>query len=233
MTTRMRVLLVDDHQMIRSGLRALMESQPDMTVVGEAADGRTAVRMAGELSPDVVVMDLSMPELNGIEATRLVIGKDRAGGSGGRLGGPAVVCLTARTDARTIGEALAAGASGYIPKDAAFEELADAVRTTAAGKRYISPALSHLVANEFAAGAAGRANPGDSNPAPPPRLSGREREVLQLLAEGKATKEVAAALKLSVKTIETHRTNLMAKLNLFSVAELTKYAIREGVTELN
>ena len=215
--SEVRCLLADDHEILRSGLRALIGAQAGMTVVGEAADGRTAVRLATELRPDLVVMDLVMPELNGVDATRQILGNSVH---------VKVLCLTGRSDERGIHDALSAGAAGFVRKESAFEELVDAIKAVMAGQSYLSPAL---------AAAAGRPVPPDlTAPAGNGRskLSGREREVLQLISEGKATKEVAASLHVSVKTVETHRANLMNKLNLFSVAELTKYAVRQGLSAL-
>jgi DNA-binding NarL/FixJ family response regulator len=211
------VLLVDDHQILRQGLKALLNDQPDFRVT-EADTGRAAVGKAAELSPDVVVMDLAMPGLNGIDATRQINDMNPA---------IKVIALSAHSDKRMITEALRAGASGYVPKDAAFEELANAIRQVLAGKVYISPkiaiavreALTESVTNGDLSHVRGR-------------LTSREREVLQLLAEGKSTKEVAAVLHVGVKTVETHRRQMMEKLQMYSLAELTKYAIREGITSV-
>jgi DNA-binding NarL/FixJ family response regulator len=209
-----KLLLADDHEILRAGLRALVERSPNFTVVGEAADGRTAVALATEVQPDVVVMDVVMPLLNGVDATRQIVGQHPE---------IRVICLTGRSDERVIDSALAAGASGFVRKESAFEELADAVTAVRAGRTYVSPSLASIAERP-------RGTPDGKGPA---QLSGREREVLQLISEGKATKEVAHALHVSVKTVETHRANLMNKLNLFSVAELTKYAIREGMSALD
>jgi DNA-binding NarL/FixJ family response regulator len=208
-----KLLLADDHEILRSGLRALLEQTAGMRVVGEAGDGREAVRMAVELRPDVVVMDVVMPELNGVDATRQIV----ANQSGVR-----VICLTGRSDELVLGSALAAGAAGFVRKESAFEELSAAISSVMAGKTYVSPSLGSVLVR-----------PTDGDGAGHSKLSGREREVLQLISEGKATKEVAAALHVSVKTVETHRANLMNKLNMFSVAELTKYAVRQGMSALD
>jgi len=214
----MRVLVADDHLMFRQGLRILLESQPDVEIVGEAGDGRSAVKMAAELKPDIVVMDVSMPDLNGIDATRQITSQS----TNGKV--PKVIALSAHSDARVAGEMLAAGASGYVVKTGAFPELVEALSSIMAGRVYLSPSLPRPVETADASAAA--------LSSASRRLSPREREILQLLAEGKAMKEVASILNVSIKTVETHRRTMMGKLGLYSVAELTKYAIREGVTSL-
>ncbi|HTL30785.1 MAG TPA: response regulator transcription factor [Tepidisphaeraceae bacterium] len=212
-----RILLADDHQIVRQGLRSLLDQHPDMEVVGEAEDGRKAVEMTDELNPDVVVMDVGMPGLNGIEATRQVALKEK---------GTKVVALSMHSDRRFVGEMLKAGAKGYLLKDGAFDELANAIRTVCANKVYLSPKIANFVVEDYVR----------QRPEVPGKKSAyasitpREREVLQLFAEGQSTKQVAATLHLSVKTVETHRRQIMEKLQIFSVAELTKYAIREGIT---
>jgi DNA-binding NarL/FixJ family response regulator len=211
---QVKVLLVDDHQILRQGLKTFLDMQPDIQVVGEAADGRAAV----QLHPQVVVMDLSMPNLNGIDATAQIVSE---------LPNAKVLALSAHSDQKSVSDALRAGASGYVLKDAAIEELVDAIKTVAAGETYLSPRVTNLVVKDYAS--RGDARPGGGHA----RLSNREREVLQLLAEGKATKEVAAVLGLSIKTAESHRRSVMEKLELYSIAELTKYAIREGLTRVD
>jgi len=214
MTTK--VFLVDDHGMLRSGLRALIEGEAKFQVVGEADDGRTAVQMISELSPDVVVMDLRMPDMNGIEATRHIFSTNP---------NVKVIGLSANADRQSVVEMLRAGAKGYVLKESAFEELALAINMVMHNKIYLSPSITDLVVDDWVHGDEGGASVFGI-------LSAREREVLQLIAEGKATKEVAAVLSVSLKTAESHRRNLMEKLHLDSVAELTKYAIREGITGL-
>jgi DNA-binding NarL/FixJ family response regulator len=186
-----------------------------MEVVGEAPEGRTAVQLAHELAPDVIVIDISMPDLNGVDATRQI-----------RLQNPNahVVGLSAHYDQKMATRMMDAGAAGFVPKDAAFEELATAIRAVAAEGTYISPSLRFDHPLEVSAYG--------SKPRIPRALTPREREVLQLMAEGKATKEVARHLNVSVKTVETQRRHIMEKLNIYSVAELTKYAIREGLTTI-
>jgi DNA-binding NarL/FixJ family response regulator len=213
-----RVLLADDHMIMRQGLRSLLAGTTGLDVLGEAGDGRTAVQMALKLSPDVVVMDVGMPDLNGMEATRQI--KAQAPGI-------KVIALSMHSDGRFIAGMFKAGASGYLLKDSAFEELARAVRTVAAGQTYLSPRIAGVVVEDYLRGKDGAAPTGVS------LLTDREREVLQLIAEGRSTKETADLLHVSVKTVETHRGRIMARLGLHSVAELTKYAIREGLTSLD
>lgn len=214
MNRLVKILIADDHQMMRAGLRALLEQQPGVKVIAEAGDGRTAVRLAQQLAPDVVVMDINMPDLNGVEATRQICAQGR---------GPKVIALTGYAPTTFAVEMLNAGASAYVLKTGAADELTKALEAVYAGKIYLSPEVSHEAMNKTPH----QANGHDSVFA---KLSAREREVLQLLAEGKATKEVANRLNVSIKTVETHRRNLMEKLDMHSVAALTKYAIREGIT---
>jgi DNA-binding NarL/FixJ family response regulator len=216
-----RVLLVDDHKIVRDGLRSLLAKQMDIEVVGEADNGREALERTRELRPDVVVMDIGMCELNGIETTRQVI-RDTPE--------IRVVALSMHSDRHHITDMLAAGAVGYLLKDSAFEELTLAIRAVAEGRTFLSRRVSETIIDDYvknlnspdapAAAPAGRA------------LSPREREVLQLIAGGSSTKECAARLHLSVKTIETHRRNVMDKLGVYSIAGLIKYAVREGLASL-
>jgi DNA-binding NarL/FixJ family response regulator len=209
----MRILIADDHQMFRQGLRLLLDSQPDVEVVAETGDGRSAVKLAAEHSPDVIVMDVSMPDLNGIDATRQIMAA-----AAGKP--PKVIALSAYSDPHFAEQMMAAGACGYVVKHAAFPEMMEALSAVIAGKIYLSPTLPTAAKTQAASDTAAG------------KLSPREREILQLLAEGKAMKEIAAVLNVSIKTVETHRRTMMSKLGLYSVAELTKYAIREGVTSL-
>jgi two-component system, NarL family, response regulator NreC len=212
----LQVLIIDDHTLLREGLRSLLESQ-GFQVIGEAADGRTAVKLARKLTPDAVIVDVSMPGLNGIEATRQI-----------HQDCPAVkaIVLSMRSDSRTVLAAFAAGASAYLLKEAAFEEVVVALKITHQGQMYLSPGIAHVVVRNSVEHQS--SNPGSMHRG----ISGRQREILQLVAEGRSSKEMAASLYVSVKTIETHRKQIMEKLNLHSIAELTKYAIREGVISL-
>jgi len=213
-----RIMLADDHKMIRDGLRSLIEQHRGMEVIGEAADGQNAVQAARKLSPDVVVIDIGMPELNGIEATRQITAlKCR----------PRVIGLSMHADRRYVAQMLKAGASGYLLKDSAFEELVLAIETVAKGQTYLSPQIASTVVTEF------KRTADHDDGSVFSVLTEREREVLQQISEGSSTKDIASSLNVSVKTIETHRRQIMGKLNLHSVAELTKYAIKEGLTDLD
>jgi DNA-binding NarL/FixJ family response regulator len=212
-----RILLADDHQITRSGLRALLEQQPDMAVVGEADNGRLAVRMAAELKPDVIVMDINMPELNGIEATRQIRTE---------LPHTKIIALSMHSDKRYVAGMLKAGVSGYLLKNCAFDELVAAINSVIRHQSYLSPAIADTVMKDYTSILEGL----DLSPAS--QLSSREREVLQLIAEGSSTRDISERIHVSVKTVETHRQQIMRKLNVRSVAELTKFALREGLTSL-
>jgi DNA-binding NarL/FixJ family response regulator len=211
-----KIILADDHKIVRQGLRTLLEKETDLQVVAEADDGRMAVRLARELSPEVVIMDVSMPDLNGIEATRQVIAE---------APGVKVIGLSMHSDRRFVMNMLKAGASGYLLKDSAFEELATAIRTVLANKIYLSTEIANIVVKDYLQGG------GDESVFSV--LTPREREVLQLMAEGKSSRQIADHLNISIKTVETHRMQIMHKLEIYSVAELTKYAIREGLSSLD
>lgn len=213
--TPIRVLLADDHTLIRAGLRMVVVSQPDFTVVGEASDGREAVALAEQLKPDVVVMDIGMPSLNGIEACRQIHDS---------LLGTQVIMLSMHSDEGYVLRALKAGAKGYMLKDSAEADLASAIRAVTAGKSFFSPAVSKILLEDYMRKLK-RTGAEDSFDL----LSPREREVLQLVAEGKSSKEVANLLSLSVYTVETHRAKVMQKLNLHNIPELILYAVRKGV----
>jgi DNA-binding NarL/FixJ family response regulator len=212
-----RIILADDHKIVRDGLRSLLENQQDIEVVAEAEDGRTTVKQAQKFSPDVIIMDISMHDLNGIEATRQIIA---------RSPGVKVLALSMHSDKRFVTGMLRAGASGYLLKESAFRELVNAIRVVASNQTYLSPRIAGMVTEDYVHHLSATDSSVRST------LTAREREVLQLLAEGKSTKQMAAHLHVSVKTIETHRQKIMDKLDIYSVAELTKYAIREGLTSL-
>ena len=212
-----KVVIVDDHMIIRDGLRSLLERQPDMKVIAEADNGRTALKHVKKLSPDVVIMDIGMRELNGIDATRQIIKISPV---------VKVLALSMYSDKRFIKEMLKAGASGYMLKDSAFKELIDAIRVIVGDKIYISPSVASIVMEGYLQ----HSTDGDSSIRS--FLTSRELEVLQLLAEGKSTKQIATNLSLSIKTIESHRHRVMQKIEVNNLADLTKYAIREGIISL-
>lgn len=214
----MKILLVDDHKIIRDGLRAILEKRSSMTIVGEASDGHEAVVLARKLKPHVVVMDIAMPGLNGVDATRRIVTE---------MPRTKVVGLSMNSDRRYVLAMLAAGASGYLLKNAASEELTRAIEAVVAGGKYLSPLVADTVIDSAVRDQAPASGEDFKT------LSVREREVLQLLAEGRTSKQIAAKLGVAVSTIETHRRQIMDKLGLHSVAELTKYAIREGLTSLD
>lgn len=213
-----RLVLVDDHELMRQGLRALVDGQKDVEVVGEANDGRTALALVRTLSPDVVVMDVAMKDMNGIEATRQI-----------RAESPSVkvIALSSHADARYVRAMLDAGASGYVLKANAFDDLHRAIDAARLGKSYLCPDVTQAVIGGSAHGPAPRTDFATG------LLSPREREVLQLLAEGRTSPEIGKQLFVATTTVETHRRNIMRKLGIHSVADLTKYAIREGLTSLD
>ena len=210
-----KVLIADDHQIMREGLRAMLEKEHDIVVLGEAEDGRMIERMARELAPDVIIMDVAMPDLNGIEATRQIVAE---------LPGVKIIALSMHDDRRFVLNMLKAGAAGYMLKDSAFTDLAKAIRVVMSGKTYLSHEVADIVVKDYVSSS----QPVESSAFH--LLSPREREVLQLLAEGKTSALIGEKLHISVKTVETHRQQIMVKLKIRSVAELTKYAIREGLT---
>ncbi|MGA2117874.1 MAG: response regulator transcription factor [Bryobacteraceae bacterium] len=209
---RIRILLADDHAVVRQGFKMILAEQPDMEIAGEAANGREAVELAEKIKPDVVVMDVAMPELNGIEATR-------------RLAASAphtrVLALSMHKDSVYVREILRAGARGYLLKDSPAHDLMAAVRAVAGGDGYLSPAVSSAVLDDYRKHVT---NPIDL-------LTSREREVLQMLAEGKTNKEIATTLNLSVYTVEAHRGRIMEKLNVHSINELVRFAVRNGLID--
>ncbi|MBW2653257.1 MAG: response regulator transcription factor [Deltaproteobacteria bacterium] len=212
-----KILLADDHKIVSDCLKPLINKQPDMMVVGEAENGRMMVALAQKLNPNVVIMDISMPDLNGIEATRQIIAK---------CPGVRIITLSMNSDRRYVTGMLNAGDSGYLTKSCSFEELIRAVRAVAANKTYLSPDISDIVIKESLS------RPSTEKSSVFSTLTMRECEVLQMLAEGKTVKQIAVKLCLGIKTIYTHREQIMKKLNIHSTADLTKYALREGMTSL-
>ncbi len=214
---KIRILLVDDHTLMRSGIRALLEDEPGLSVIGEAEDGRSAVAQACKLRPDVVIMDIAMPLLNGLEATRQI-----------RQQCPRVrvLILSMHDNEEYIRQVLEAGAMGYILKDAAARELISAIRSVYRGEAVLSPAVTRLVIEDYLRW--GGTRPQDESDG----LSPREREVLQLIAEGYTNKQIAEILSISIKTVQAHRNNLMGKLDLHDRGELIKYAIQKKIIEI-
>jgi two-component system, NarL family, response regulator NreC len=215
MKSSIRILIADDHTLFRKGLRLLLENQPGFEVLADAADGRAAVALAEQFSPDVVVMDVAMPVLNGIEAARQISSKSAR---------TAVVFVSMHSDESYVLKALKSGARGYLLKDSAEQDLINAVVAVSEGKAFFSPAISKMLMEDYIRQMQGR-QVEDSYEL----LSTREREILQLLAEGRNNKEIASLLNLSLYTVETHRSNILQKLNLHSQAELILYAVRKGV----
>ena len=210
----MNILLVDDHHMMRDGLRAILEREA-MTVIGEAENGHEAINLARRLRPDVIVMDIAMPDLNGIDATRRIVAESPQA---------KVIALSMNSDRRYVVAMFEAGAMGYLVKNCASGELVQAVRAVSRNLTYISPSVAATM------GESNRGGP--PHPKPPRSLSPREREVLQLIAEGCSSKEIAARLGVAVPTVETHRRQIVDKLGVRTIAELTKYAVREGLTTI-
>jgi len=210
-----RILIADEHRIVREAIISMLENEGDIQVIGEAEDGRTAVEMALELRPDIIIIETSLPSLNGIEATRQIIGT---------FPDIKIIALSGHSDNRSVYEMLRAGAMGYVPKQCAFSELISAIRNVISNKVYMSTQISGIVVEGYLN------RQSDSENSPYSVLTAREREVLQLIAEGKSTKVIARELFVSVKTVEWHRSQLMKKLRMQSVAEIVKYAIREGLT---
>jgi len=213
--TSIRIILADDHTIVRHGLSKLLQQEKDIEVIAQAKDGHSTVELVKEMSPDVVVMDIGMPDLNGIDATRQIIRESPK---------VKVIGLSMHSGRKFVAEMLKAGASGYLLKDCAVEELTVAIKAVMAGKTYLSPAIADVVVEDYVR------HPSEKGGSVFSVLSEREREVLQLMAEGKTTKQIAKRLHVSPKTVEGHRIRIMNKLNIDSIAKLTKYAIQEGLT---
>jgi DNA-binding NarL/FixJ family response regulator len=213
----MRILIVDDHGIVREGLKSLLQNQSDMEVVGEGQDGQIAVELAEKLSPDMVIMDMSMPNVNGFEANMLILQLRP---------NTKVIILSMHSDGHIVKEALVAGASAYVLKSNLFDEMLRALEAVAEGRRYLSPRITDVVIDDYVGKSA------EGKPAKTPKLTSRERQIVQLVAEGKTIKEIASILHISPKTADSNRRRIMNKLGFSSVAELTKYAIREGLTSL-
>ena len=209
-----RIIIADDHGIVRQGLQSLLEQEPDMEVVGEAEDGRKALSLVRELGPDILVMDITMPNLNGIDATRRIVSE---------FPGVKIIALSIHSGKRFVADMLKAGASGYVVKECLAKELVRAIRIVAAGGKYLSPDATGAVVDDYVKPSVPIAGSVHE------KLSGRECEVLQLLAEGKPIKQIALELNVSPKTIEANRHKVMKKLDIHTVAGLTKYAIREGL----
>lgn len=217
MESPIKIILVDDHTIIRQGLCSMIESRPEMKVIGQAGDGRSAVKLAMELKPDLVLMDISMQELNGIESTQQIITAD---------GGIKVLALSEHSDSRFVRGILQAGASGYLLKDSVFDELVKAIHVVMDNGIYLDPEIAKTVVKGYLT------NTGKEDADYCSVLRPREREVLQLFADGYTSREIGTILCISRKTVEAHRKNIMDKLDIHSMAELTKYAVREGLTHL-
>jgi DNA-binding NarL/FixJ family response regulator len=215
---KLKILLADDHRLFRDGLRTLLCKKGDMEVVAETCDGRETVKVALEKTPHIILMDISMPNLNGIDATRRICSENPS---------IKVIILSMHSDQKFVIESLKAGASGYLLKDCVFDELEAAIRIVASGQICLAKSIEENIIRDYLKLTAGKPDTAFST------LSGREREVLQLLTRGLSTKEIASELDVSVKTVETHRKQIMDKLGIHSIAQLTKYAIKEGLTPLD
>jgi len=212
-----KIIIVDEHKILREGLSTLIAKQPNMEIIGEATDGREALEITNKLSPDLILMDVTMPNLNGIEATRKIKSKNPD---------IEIIALSLHSDRRYVLGMIDAGASGYLLKECAFKELVRAINTVMAKKKYLSPGISDILIEEYVKKTT------QDKPTIYSKLTPREIEILQLVAEGKNTKEISNRLFISIKTVETHRRHIKKKLKVNSVAELTKIAIREGLTSL-
>lgn len=213
-----RILLAEDHHIVREGLRVLIEKQGDMQVVAEADNGRQALQFTRKHKPDIIVMDISMPVLNGIDASRQILEENPQ---------IRVIALSMHSDKQYVDGMLRAGVTGYLLKDCAAEELIQCIRVVKSGRIYLSPAITPILVREFIHPQRNEVPAFDAD------LSAREREVLQMIAEGRSTKEIAESMCISVKTVESHRKNIMEKTDLHRVADLVKYAIRRGLTSVD
>jgi len=213
-----RIIIADDHRVLREGLASLAEQNEDLTVVDQAESGREAIELCKEHRPDVVLMDVAMPDLNGVLATQKIIDQ---------CPGVKVIALSSYSDQEYVGEMMEAGAMGYLLKDCAFEEVESAIRSVTDGQTYLSPGVAEVVVQNYVRKVPSPRSPGSA------QLSPRETEVLQLITEGKSSKEIGRILDVSVKTVGTHRRRIMDKLEMDSIAELTKYAVRRGITSLD
>jgi len=217
---KIRILIADDHSIVRQGLRALFQSVPEFSIIGEAANGEELVNLAASLQPDVAIVDISMPELNGIEATRIL----KENNSGARI-----LILTIHEEEEYVSQMIRAGADGYVLKDADKDELFMAVRAVAAGGRFFSPGISKLIIDEFVKQAR---DPYAARLSSSQLLTRRESEILRYIAQGVTNKKIAEKLFLSIRTVNTHRTNLMQKLNIHDTAGLVRYAIQNGMVDV-
>lgn len=213
----LKIMIVDDHTIVRDGLRLLLEKEPDLEVVAEAENGAMAIQRANEFLPDVIVMDINMPEMNGIEATRRIMAENSA---------VKVLALSMESDRRFVVEVLQSGAKGYILKDSAFAELAVGIRVVANDEQYLCPKISEMIIKDYLLSIPEGISIGHTI------LTTHERELIQYIADGKNTKDIAHMSGVSTKTIDNQRHNIMKKLDLYSIASLTKYAVREGLTSI-
>jgi DNA-binding NarL/FixJ family response regulator len=212
---KMKILIAEDHGVVRQGLKALIEAKDDMQVIGEASDGHEVVQLAGQLSPDIILMDIAMPNLNGVEATRFILEENP---------NVRIIALSVHYDKHFVTEMLKAGAIGYVLKSCLFDEVLRAIQTVSEGDYYLSPKITDVVVDDY------KYYMASANKSAQVRLTPRERQIIQLLSEGKSTKQIALSLHLSPKTVDSNRREIMNKLGISSVAELTKFAIREGLT---
>lgn len=215
----MKVLIAEDHKLMAEGLCSLINDRQDLDLVGVAHDGRAAVKLAEQLTPDIVLMDIGLPKMNGVEATRQILSQARGRNT-------KILALSMHTEKRYVEEMIKAGASGYMVKDCLFDELSEAIDIIASGKTYLCHKVAGVVLDSYCNDLKQNRSHKDA------ALTNREREVLQLVAEGRSTKEIAGDLNVSIKTVETHRRQIMIKLEIKNVAQLTKYALREGLTSL-